>query len=104
MLIRKMLQNLNTYWASFTRQPGRMVWLWCDYGIQWAVLGVLRQFYTFREGDITSKSGAGEYALKQLPERWHRLIQEALNIRHETPGSLYRFLQFIIRTCNASCG
>jgi hypothetical protein len=32
-----------------------------DWGVQWAVLGVLRQFYTLREGRITSKTKAGEY-------------------------------------------
>jgi len=47
-LLAKMHHNLNTYWARFTTNPRRMAWLLEDYGIQWAVLGVLRQFYTFR--------------------------------------------------------
>jgi hypothetical protein len=90
-LISDMRQNINTYWASFTTSPTRIVWLWSDYGIQWTVLGVLRQWYTFKENAITSKTGAGEYALKHLPAQWHRLIQEAINIRDKKPGSLYRF-------------
>lgn len=90
-LIADMHQNINTYWASFTTSPTRIVWLWSDYGIQWTVLGVLRQWYTFKENTITSKAGAGAYALMHLPARWHRLIQEAINIREQKLGSLYRF-------------
>lgn len=110
-LLSDMMQNLNTYWVRYTREPSRMMWLLSDYGVQWAVLGVLRQYYTFREQDITSKIGAGEYALKHLPERWHTIVQEALNIRTQTDTVFYssrltraveafRFLRFIIRECN----
>jgi hypothetical protein len=106
-----MLENLNTYWRGFTRKPPRMLWLIYDYGIQWVILGVLRQFYTFREHDITSKTGSATYGLKHLPARWHPIIQEALNIRHQTKNSLYRsritraldamrFLNYIIAVCN----
>jgi predicted nucleotidyltransferase len=91
LLLANMSHNLNSYWASFTRREGRMKWLLSDQGVQWAVLGVLRQFYTFRERRITSKSGAGEYALAHLPARWHRLIREALNLREQPEArSLYR--------------
>jgi hypothetical protein len=71
-----------------------MSWLLTDFGIQWAVLGVLRQYYTFREGDITSKTGAGEYALTHLPARWHRLIREAIHIREHTGACSYGFQIF----------
>jgi hypothetical protein len=90
-LVAKMHRNMNTYWASFITDPQRMAWLLGDYGVQWTVLGVLRQFYTFREHDITSKAGAGIYALGHTPARWHRLIQEAVNIRAGVRPSLYRF-------------
>jgi hypothetical protein len=89
-LVRKMRHNLHTYWASFTTHPQRMVWLLGDYGIQWTVLGVLRQLYTFREHDITSKTGAGVYGLEHLPQRWHPLIREALAIRAGEHTTLYR--------------
>jgi hypothetical protein len=109
-LIAKMHHNLNTYWASFTTNPQRMIWLLDDYGIQWTVLGVLRQFYTFREQAITSKTGAGLFALNHTPVQWHRLIREAINIREGRHTSLYRFrivraasahafLQLIITAC-----
>lgn len=110
-LVVKMRHNLNTYWAGFTTHPRRMAWLLDDYGIQWTVLGVLRQFYTFREYAITSKIGAGAYAVKHVPCHWHRLIHEAINIRTGGHPSLYRssilravmaraFLQLIITACN----
>ncbi len=111
-LIANMRVNLNTYWRSYTTTPRRMIWLISDYGIQWAVTGVLRQYYSFREGSITSKDGAALYALDHVPERWHRLVQEALNIRSQTHQMLYgssvtraldavRFLKYIIRSCDA---
>lgn len=111
LLISEMRQNLNTYWRKWTRQPDRFVVLLTDWGVQWAVLGVLRQFYSFREHSITTKTGAGEYALTCLPVRWHRLIQEAINIRAGKNGSFYRFriarmldvvkfLTFVIEDCN----
>ena len=110
-LIREMRENLNTYWRKWTRQPDRFVVLLSDWGVQWAVLGVLRQFYSFREDSITTKTKAGEYALTCLPTRWHWLIQEAINIREGKRASAYRFritravdavkfLKFVIRTCN----
>jgi aminoglycoside adenylyltransferase-like protein len=110
-LLVKMHHNLNTYWASFTTNPQRMAWLLKDYGVQWAVLGVLRQFYTFREHAITSKAGAGAYGLVHTPQQWHQLIQAAINFRAGSPGSSYRFrivraiaarafLQLVITACN----
>jgi len=110
-LVANMRVNLNSYWASYTHNPRTIAVLFSDYGIQWAVTGVLRQYYSFREGGITSKDGAGVYALDHVPEQWHRLIHEALNIRSGTHQVLYRtsvlraldafrFLKFIIRACN----
>lgn len=107
-----MRENLNTYWARYTREPARVGWLLSNYGVQWAVLGVLRQFYTFKENSIVSKTEAGEYALKQLPQQWHRLIQEAINLREPQPTSFYkfpivrawdalRFLRYLIPLCNS---
>jgi Domain of unknown function (DUF4111) len=110
-LLAKMHHNLNTYWARFTTNPRRMAWLLTDYGIQWAVLGVLRQFYTFREHAITSKEGAGMYGLVHTPRQWHQLIQEAINIRAGASAwpcwlrivraiAARAFLQLIIAACH----
>lgn len=110
-LIADMRQNMNTYWASYTHDPKRMLWLLSDYGVQWAVLGVLRQLYTFRENDIISKTGAGTYALEHVPARWHTIIQEAIRIREGRKESAYKislvravetvkFLKYIIASSN----
>ncbi len=90
-MLRWMQGNLNSYWANWLRQPARLAVFWSDWGIQWTALGVLRQFYTFREHNIVSKTAAGEYGLTCLPPRWHRIIREALRIRKGERGSLYRF-------------
>jgi len=111
LLVANTRINMNSYWAAYTRQPARIAWLFSDYGVQWAVSGVLRQWYTFEAHDIASKVGACEYALTCLPERWHRIIQEAIALRLKQP-SLYRvrllraldawlFLRFLIAHCNA---
>ena len=123
-LIERMRVNLNSYWAGWTRRPDAFGKMLFDLGLQWAVLGVLRQFYSFRENAITTKTKAGEYALTCVPSRWHRLIQEAIDIRAgrrssacrfrivRTKASAYqlrvvrtmeavRFIKFIIQTCNA---
>ncbi len=90
-LVTETHENLNSYWVRFTREPARITWLTSDFGIEWAVLGVLRQYYSFVENDITSKDGAGWYALDHLPARWRRIVQEALAIRQERYQSAYRF-------------
>lgn len=112
-LIKRMRENLNSYWAGWTRRPDAIGRMMFDVGIQWTVLGILRQFYSFRENTITTKTKAGEYALTCVPSRWHGLIQDALDIRARTKASAYRvsilrtmeavrFMKFIIQTCNAS--
>lgn len=110
-LVAETHENMNRYWARFTRDPMRMAWLIGDFGVQWAVLGVLRQYYTFVEHDITSKDGAGRYALDRLPGEWRKLVQEALNIRQAPFESAYRsrvvrafeawrFLRYVIDKSN----
>lgn len=110
--------NLNTYWRRFTRNPSRIMWLFSDGGIVWTVLGVLRLFYAFEEQSITSKLGAGEYGLQKLPSRWHRIIQEAVNVHQNDSNdnnslyksrlrrfwSAFQFLNYIIDLCNKQRG
>jgi hypothetical protein len=110
-LVARMHDNLHSYWQSWTRSPTRLPQLLTDYGFQWAVLGVLRLWYAFREGDIVSKTTAGRYALNHLPERWHPIVREAISLR-ETPAlrsyksricravDAVRFLRYIIQQCD----
>jgi len=112
ILVARMKENLNSYWVSWTTRIDGFLVMLSDWGIQWTVLGVLRQYYTFRENSITTKIRAAEYALTWLPNRWRSLIQEAIDIREGKKKSRYRskivrmidavkFLKYVIQTCNA---
>jgi hypothetical protein len=78
--------NLDAYWgrlldrASTVRSSWGMAAL-TPYGVVWIVTGVSRLHYTLATGEITSKDGAGRHALVTFPERWHRIVREALRIR-----------------------
>jgi hypothetical protein len=89
-LLHSQRENLHSYWSSWTRRPDRILALFTDWGVQWTVLGVLRQFYTLREHEIVSKVAAGEYALGCLPLQWHRIIREAIRLRQASAPSHYR--------------
>ncbi len=110
LLIQRMGVNLNSYWKSWTTSPSKMADLLDDVGIEWAVLGILRQYYTFREHDVTSKVGAGVYALDHVPEEWHKIVREALRIRQGEGRAYYPapprraliavgFMRYIIKEC-----
>lgn len=84
-LLSYVFENMNTYWADRIKieidqlliLPKEVL----DEEIEWSVLGILRPYYTLREHDIVSKLGAGEYALEHVPEEWHNIINEAIQIR-----------------------
>lgn len=68
-----MRDNLNSYWLKWVNSCrrftsiGYIALLVSLKTIEWGVLGVSRLYYTFNEKNITSKVGAGEYALKTVP-------------------------------------
>ncbi|UTE75664.1 aminoglycoside adenylyltransferase domain-containing protein [Rossellomorea sp. KS-H15a] len=117
-LYQYVLHNMNTYWSgrlqSFEESleevkhyPTTMI----DAEIEWSVLGVLRQYYTLKEASIISKQDAGRYGLQELPEEWHSLIREAMNIRSGLKGfdsalneirvkQTIKFLKYVIAHCN----
>jgi len=89
-LVQWTKENMNTYWKSWTQRPGKLIMMLSDWGIQWTVLGVTRQFYTIREKRITTKQRSGEYAVGVLPQKWHRIIKETIRVRTKSAGPLYR--------------
>lgn len=105
-------ENLNTYWAGWTRGALHALLLLTDWGVQWTTLGVLRQYYTLRERAIVSKVQAGEYALEHMPARWHIIIREAIALRSQPPrrtqyrsrfqraAEVKRFMQYAIEEAN----
>ncbi len=85
-LIAEMKNNMNTYWKDLIRKSSRLfsydsILLLSPERVEWGVLGVARQFYSFSEGGIASKTEAGKWALEKVPEKYHKILQEALNIR-----------------------
>ena len=90
------LGNLDGYWRPWHDRHARLasraglaaLGTWAP---TWGVLGVSRLHYTLATGAITSKAGAGRYALGAFPARWHRVIRECLRIRcGNADPSLYR--------------
>ena len=64
--------NLHTYWASVADQirdavgsapPDRA---FSSASLEWAVLGAARMLFTYEEGGVTSKTGAGNWAGERL--------------------------------------
>lgn len=117
VLIENMRMNLNTYWRGWTNDCKKFLTLkyigiFFNLGmIEWGVLGVSRLFYTFREKDITTKVGAGEYALRTVPQKWHKIINESMRLRKGNKKSFYKsiferrkealaYMEFIIQECN----
>jgi hypothetical protein len=83
-----MYQNINSYWKNWVREHssffGRrgLLFLFPRF-TEWSVLGVARQLCTLESGKIVSKKEAGEYCLMRLPQAFHPVIHEALNIRRD---------------------
>lgn len=78
--------NLNQYWAPWLARSDRLLCRWGaislgTWFVEWGVPGVARLHYTLATGEITSKHGAGAYALRAFPLRWHRIVHEAMRIR-----------------------
>jgi len=44
----------------------------------YAVLTLCRILYSFRKGSIVSKKRAATWAIRNLPEKWHKLVLQAL--------------------------
>jgi hypothetical protein len=85
-LTRWTLHNLDTYWRPLLNRSAGFIsprsWIaLTGYGAVWIVLGISRLHYTLATGDIISKEGAGLYALKTFPAKWHRVVNECLRIR-----------------------
>ncbi|RPI16034.1 MAG: DUF4111 domain-containing protein [Ignavibacteriae bacterium] len=85
-VLKEMHENMNTYWKRWIKKSsgfsyGSLKVLLFSKCIEWGVLGITRQYYSFIENDITSKSSAGEWVLTKVPVEYHKILQEALNIR-----------------------
>lgn len=64
--------NLDRYWRRLLDRASRTTSPWgaamlTAYGVVWVVTGISRLHYTLATGEITSKEGAGRYALETFP-------------------------------------
>lgn len=89
-LIEWTLDNLDQYWARWVAQSKKLtsrtaLTMLTDWGVAWGVLGVSRLCYTAATGKVISKTGAGRYALSTFPDRWRRILDEALQCRATRP-------------------
>ena len=66
------MENLHTYWASVADQIRDAVGsaprdrAFSSSSLEWAVLGAARMLFTYEEGGVTSKTGAGNWAAERL--------------------------------------
>ena len=83
-----MRDNINSYWKNWIHRHSswfnrRMLLILFPRLTEWSVLGVARQLCTLKTGKIVSKTAAGYFCLQQLPEQFHPIIREAIEIRKD---------------------
>ena len=88
VLYKFLYENINSYWTKWLKQHSaflnrKVILLVFPRLTEWAVLGVARQLYTLKTGKIVSKTEAGNYCIENLPEKFHPIIKEAINIRKD---------------------
>ncbi|MFI0262289.1 aminoglycoside adenylyltransferase domain-containing protein [Streptomyces sp. NPDC017056] len=83
------LENLGSYWRPWqaarrtSLSPAGILALH-GWATAWGVLGVSRLHYTLATGGITSKGGAGRYALETFGAPWRPVIGEALRLHRSS--------------------
>jgi hypothetical protein len=86
------LENLDGYWSGWVEsaraEEGTEALVRFEYGFQWLVLGVPRLHYTIATTDVTSKSGAGRYALEIVPAELRTALGAALALREDRSTTL----------------
>lgn len=90
--VRFVIDNLSTYWYQLAdsvvvacEEPASSFDL---VSFEWCALGALRLHYTAFTGDVTSKSGAGEYGIVVTPDYMHDTLRAALDIRASGEGEV----------------
>jgi hypothetical protein len=78
--------NLRGYWRPWWQRSQQRTPLALAVGLSawfpvWAVLGVSRLHHLLATGTMTSKCGAGRYALDTFGPRWQPIIAESLALR-----------------------
>lgn len=85
-------ENLDAYWSGRLNwlrscEPTEAIMRW-EYGLQWIVLGIPRLHHTIATLEITSKTGAGRYALEISDDCWHPVIEACIALRRDRNARL----------------
>jgi hypothetical protein len=87
------IDNLDTYWRrqaeSCAADPDRAA---SDFACEWVVPGAARLHHLLVTGRQTSKSRAARWGLTFYPERFHRVLREALWVRERACAPQYHDL------------
>jgi predicted nucleotidyltransferase len=86
------LGNLEGYWSEWVQRAraadATEARVRHEYGLQWLLLGVPRLHYTIATLEVTSKTGAGRYALGVAPAQWHTVLDTAAALRADRAAPL----------------
>lgn len=94
-MVEEIQENLKTYWVKWQREHANWFFyksyllLFFEILVEWGVLGVARQYYTFQTKKITSKKAAGVFCLENTPSEFHEILKEAIRIREGKSKSIY---------------
>lgn len=81
------VDNLDSYWRGSAEALAAMPAEGePEEACAWCVLGVTRLHHLLVTGEMTTKSAAGRWGLTYYPERFHRVLREALRIRENIRG------------------
>jgi len=86
-------ENVRTYWQGVGERlsAGVVESEETSFGgevLEWVALGAARMLFTFETGDVSSKSGAGRWAVRRAPQ-YAPMLQRAVDVRAE-PGDVTR--------------
>lgn len=110
------IENLNSYWVYWLFNTKKILspkWFYALHHatIEWGVMGVCRMFYTLSEQDVASKDNATKYVLSHVPDKYKRILREAIYIRTGQGKRQYysplirmydmiNFMAYMINECN----
>lgn len=86
-------ENLDTYWRGVAEALAAGVAEseepeWGGELLEWVALGVARMLYTYETGDVISKSGAGRWAARRVPDH-AEVFERAVEVR-SSPSTVSR--------------
>ena len=81
---RSVLGVLNEWWFPMLEDPSWLKKHGAEYHA-FAILTMCRALYALHHGTIVSKPAAARWAQNELGERWSRIIERSLAVRHHSP-------------------